>query len=159
MKLCTSARAPGRDSAINLEQRASRAAESILENESLTSDLDDVAAKVLLDWGLACAKAIAQSTAGLDDAQAGEVMSSRLRATRRLMRSVNKWIANREEMDAVAKTKRLSRVIEQASIIYGPEFSVPAGERCDAFLRHIERVDDPARMIADLREFVENPGI
>ena len=159
MKPCNSARAPGRDSAIDLEQRASRAAESILENESLTSDLDDVAAKVLLDWGLACAKAIAQSTAGLDDAQAGEVMSSRLRATRRLMRSVNKWIANRQEMDAEAKTKRLNRVIEQASIIHGAEFSAPTGEWCDAFLRRIERVDDPAQMITDLREFVESLGI
>jgi len=59
MKPYTSARAPDRGSAIDLEQRASRAAESILEDESLTSDLDDVAAKVLLDWGLACAKAIA----------------------------------------------------------------------------------------------------
>lgn len=140
-----------------LEQRARRAAESILENESLTDELDDAAAKALLDWGLACTKMIVRSTANLGDAQADEVMSSQLRAVRRLMRSANKWVSERQEMDAEDQLKYLNRVIEQASVIYGVDFSVPASEGCDAFVRRLERVDDPVQMIADLRDFVENP--
>jgi len=45
-----------------LTRRAQDLAESILENESLTADLDDAAAKVLIDWGVACAEIIAHST-------------------------------------------------------------------------------------------------
>jgi hypothetical protein len=47
-----------------VSQRIERAAESILENERLTADLDDAAAQVLIDWGLACAELIAGSTDG-----------------------------------------------------------------------------------------------
>ena len=86
-------------------------------------------------------------------------MASGLRATRWMMRSANKWIANRQEMDVESKLKRLNRIIEQASIIYGVDFSVPTGERCNAFLRRIECVDDPMQMIANLREFVGNPDV
>ncbi len=141
----------------SLEQRARRAAESILENESLTGELDDVAARALLDWGLVCAKVIVQRTVDLDDLQADEAMSSGLRAIRRLMRSVNKWVSERWEMDAESQLGQLNRIIEQASVIYGTDFSVPVSERCDAFVRRLERVDDPVQMIADMREFVENP--
>ena len=34
-----------------IRRRVERAAESILENERLTADLDDQAADFLLDWG------------------------------------------------------------------------------------------------------------
>ena len=142
-----------------LEQRARRTAESILENESLTSDLDDVAARALLDWGLDCAKVIVQRTVDLDDSQADEAMSLGLRAIRRLMRSANKWVSERWEMDAESQLGQLNRIVEQASIIYGVDFSVLDSARCDAFVRRLEHVDDPVQMIADLREFVESPDI
>jgi hypothetical protein len=144
---------------LRLEQRVSRAAESILENESLTSELDDMSARALLDWGLACAKTIAQSTAGLDDSQADETMSSGLRATRRLMRVVNKWVANRHEIDKDSRLKRLNRIIEQASVIYGVDYSIPSSGRCLVFVHRIKRVNDPVQMIANLQEFVETSNI
>jgi hypothetical protein len=152
-------RNPMSDVKSNLEQRASRAAESILENESLTDELDDVAAKALLDWGLACTKIIVQSTAGLDDLQADEAISVGLRAIHRLMRLVNKWVANRQEMDTESRLKRLNGVIEQASAIYGVNFSAPGSGRCLVFVHRIKRVDDPVQMIANLREFVETSNI
>lgn len=140
-----------------LVQRVNRAAESILENESLTADLDDEAAKALLDWGITCAEMIARSTAGLNDSEAEEAMSLRLRAIRRLMRLVNRWGASYSEMDAEAGASLLTRIIEQAAIIYGEEFTPPNDDRRDAFLKQ-HLADPPLPMIVNLRKLVENSG-
>jgi hypothetical protein len=142
-----------------LVQRVTRVAESILENERLTADLDDAAAKVLLDWGVACAEMIAQSTAGLNNLEAEEVMYPRLRATRRLMRSVNKWIAKQLEMDDEGSATLLAKIIKQAAIIYGESFMPPDNDRRNAFLRQqAEVTDNPPQIIANLRELLENLG-
>jgi len=69
-----------------LNKRIDRAAESILENEALSSELDDAAAKVLLQWGVARATTIATETAGLDEQAAEGVMYPRQKALRRLLR-------------------------------------------------------------------------
>lgn len=140
-----------------LTQRVNRVVESILENERLTADLDDEAAKALLDWGITCAEMIVHSTAGLNDSEAEEVMSPRLRATRRLMRRVNKWVANRPEMDAEANAVSLTGIIEQAAIIYGEDFMPPNDDQRDAFLRqHLAGPSLP--MIVNLRKLVEGSG-
>ena len=117
-----------------LTQRVNRAAEGILENESLTADLDDAPAQALLDWGVACARMIAESTAGLGEVEAEKAMSPRLRATRRLMRLVSKWVAGRHQSGL------LIEVLEQAAIIYGKDFLS----------------DDPLLMIASLRRLCES---
>jgi hypothetical protein len=75
---------PTRISDERLEQRVSRVAESILDNERLTADLDDSATKELLDWGLAAAKQIAQGTADVDDDASGQHLGhQRARGRRR----------------------------------------------------------------------------
>lgn len=136
-----------------LAKRVNRTAASILENEPLTADLDDPAAQVLLDWGVACAETIAQCTAGLDDTEAEDAMYPRLRAMRRLMRQVNRWT-----LDAEASAGLLAQMVEQAAIIYGDDFAPPSHERQDAFLRlQFEFADDPQQMIANLRELLEGP--
>jgi uncharacterized membrane-anchored protein YjiN (DUF445 family) len=141
-----------------LEERINRAVEGILGNESLTADLDDDAAKVLIEWGMTCVNQIAQSVTRLDAAEAEKIMSSRLRAIRRLMRSVNKWIGNWEETDANGHTKRLSKVLEQAAIIYGERLSQQDEDRCGTLLKHLDSMEDPAQMIADLRRFLTDPS-
>ncbi len=139
-------------------RRIQRAAESILENEKLTADLDDAAANVLLDWGVACAEKIAGSTDGLGDSEAEEVISPRLRATRRLMRQVNRWVASGPDIDTEEEAEFLNQIIEQASVIYGDSFIPPADSQLTSFLvRHGELTDDPTQFIADLRELLEKP--
>jgi hypothetical protein len=138
-----------------LTGRIHRAAESILENERLTADLDDDAAKVLLDWGIACAKMVVQSTVGLDDVEAKAVMSPRLRATRRLMRLVNRWVARRGDLDAEGSATYLTRIIQQAAIIYGTDLMLPNHDRQDAFLRQ-GLVESPGQMIVNLRRLIED---
>jgi hypothetical protein len=142
-----------------LVQRINRVTQSILENESLTADLDDTAAKELLDWGIACAKMIVQDTTGLNNIEAEEAMSPRLRATRQLMRSVNGWVARQGEMDAEASSTSLTRIIEQATMIYGEGFTPPDNEQRAAFLRQqAELTNNPQQMIANLRGLLEKPG-
>jgi hypothetical protein len=142
----------------NLEQRVRRAAESILENESLTDGLDDVTAKELLDWGVACAEAVAQESADLDDDEAEAVMSPRLRATRGLMRRVRQWVVNRHEMDPEAGSEMVSEIIEHAAIIY-PDFVPPGEDQREVFGRQwLNLADDPSHMIVCLRSLLEGAG-
>ena len=141
-----------------LEERAKHAAETILENESLTDGLDDAAAQVLLDWGLACAKLIAQSTAGLDEAAAEEVMSNRLRAVRRLMRPMDEWI-NRQTLDPDQSAALLSKIIEQAKVVYGEGYTPPTESQQQSFLAQYQASEaNPQQTITDLRQFLENAG-
>jgi hypothetical protein len=149
-----------------LEQRVRYAAESILENESLTAGLDDTTAKKLLDWGVACAEAIAQETAGLNDDGAEAAISDRLRATRGLMRQVRRWVVNRQEMDTEVGAKLLSEIIAQAATVY-QHFVPPDDEQRDVFWSEwLNLADDPPQMIVRLRMFIEgtrgdstaNPG-
>ncbi|MBN1874276.1 MAG: hypothetical protein JXA33_08590 [Anaerolineae bacterium] len=138
-----------------LKPRESRAAESLLENEALTAALDDTAAKVLLDWGVACAKMIAQSTAGLDDLEAEEAMAPRLRAIRRFMRLVNQWIPKRAEMSGEDSRALWAKMAGQVVIIYGRELTSFTDVQWDMFLQHSQTVH-PSQAIENLRVWIEN---
>ncbi|MBN1886917.1 MAG: hypothetical protein JW850_02970 [Thermoflexales bacterium] len=135
-----------------LAQRVSRAAESILENESLTDGLDETAAEQLLSWGIACAETAARDTASLGEAEAEEALSPRMRATRMLMRSVKAWIASRPT--AGTDPAQLNEIVEQAAIVYGWDLD-PSAERLGAFLEQQNAAGlDPQGMIAGLRELL-----
>lgn len=141
-----------------VQERANRAAESLLENESLTADLDDESAQALLDWALACAERIAQSTADLDDGEAEEAMSPRLRAVRRMMRLVNAWLASPAERDIDGGEPVLDQIIDQVQAVYGPAFIPPSDDQRQALLgRRTELAAEPQRLIADLRGLLEAP--
>jgi hypothetical protein len=143
--------------ATKIGDRITRVAESLLDNERLTADLDDSAAKELLDWGLSVARQIAQGTADVDDdEQAEQAMYPRLRATRRLMRAVNLWIANQREGDAEGRDQAFNSILEQASVIYGRAFTPPSEEQRATFTSaQSEFIDNPPQMIANLRRFFE----
>jgi len=139
-------------------RRVERVAESILENEKLTEDLDDAAAKVLLDWGVTCAEKIAGSTDGLGDSEAEEVITPGLRAIRRLMLQVNRWVASQPDIDGAEEAELLSQIIEQACIVYGDGFVPPDDDQRTSFLaRQKELSGDPPQFISDLRELLEKP--
>jgi hypothetical protein len=138
-----------------LAQRINRAAESILENEALTSNLDDEAAQALISWGVTCARMVARSTAGLDDAEAEDATSQRLSATRRLMRGINRWIPKRLYKDAESNATSLAEILDQAAIVYGADFTALDGAWQQAFMnRNLEA--SPAQLIANLRVSIED---
>jgi hypothetical protein len=138
-----------------LEERVKLAVQSILENESLTGDLDDEAAQALLDWGVACVRRIALETAGLDDGAAEASMASRLRATRRLMRRVSAWVS---APPCAMQTGILSDIAAQAAIIYGTAFNPVDEHRLAAVAELYARSTcSKAGLIARLRAMLE-PG-
>jgi hypothetical protein len=137
-----------------LAERVSRAAESILENESLTADLDDAAAKMLLEWAVACAEMIAAGTVGLNQPTAEEAMYPRLRATRRLMRAVNRWLPQRRQMAHEDNQRALEEVVELAAVIYGEDFAPPSDLRRTGFLR-LSLLAPARQAVSDLRRLLE----
>jgi hypothetical protein len=137
-----------------LQQRIRRVSESFLDNERLTADLDDSAAKELLDWGLNLGSRIVKGTAEVDDDdQADKAMYPRLRAARRLMRGVNLWVIKERERNEEGSNEALNRIIEQAQVIYGSAFRPPSEEQRVQFRRsQTEFLDNPPRLIANLRQ-------
>jgi hypothetical protein len=136
-----------------LEKRTQRAAETILNNEALTADLDDETAQTLLDWGLTLAKRIAQVTEALDDAAAEEQMDDQLKAVRRAMRLINHWLGDFPNVEAATQADYLSRLIEQATLIYGEPFTAPDAEAQTAFVDNTD--ETPQALILRLRQFLE----
>lgn len=135
-----------------LTERMNLAAESLLDNEALTAQLDEPAANALLDWGLACVKLIVQDTADLDEEAAETFIAPKLRATRLLMRSVNQWVA-RGDGDDRAGESSLNEILEQAAKIY-PNYQPPNKAQQQAFLRQ-SLPDEPSEWILNLRRLVE----
>lgn len=140
-----------------LRRRIDRVAESFLENESLTEGLDDEAANALIEWGLACSKEIALRTADLDDVEAEATMYPALRATRKLMRSVERWVPNRAALDASQNEAALGKIVQEAEVVYGMRFSAPDIDRKTAFLRQSQTAT-PEQVIKNLRALFEKPG-
>lgn len=128
---------------VEFKQRFQRAAESILENETLTADLDDEAAKVLLDWGVAQAQSIASETIEMDASQAEEAMYRPMRALRKMLRAANKWVIDPKE-------NNLGRIGKQAEIVYG---SSPNEEQQAAFAAQIP--EGATGRLIELRNFIE----
>lgn len=137
-----------------LRRRQQRVAASLLENESLTGDLDDRTAKPLLAWGLACAKTIVNDTADLDDAAAEDAMYPRLRALRRLMRNVSRWITKHQRADLETQQEALSVLVDLAAMIYGPAFSRP-DMRSRLVLLLEQRDLPPPQVVNRWRQFLE----
>ncbi len=140
----------------DLTTRVTRTIESILENERLTADLDDEAAKVLLDWGIANTKTIAQNTVGLDDEAAEEAMYPQLKANRRIMRSANKLVNQLESGDLDRATKSLNKIMEQAVVLYGQESTLSTPPDLDTFLNQQTSLSiTPSQSITNLCQFLD----
>ena len=138
-----------------MDRRRQRAAESILDNESLTADLEDDAARLLIDWALSCAEQIVHSTEGLSDEEAEDATYPRLRSTRRLMRFVNRWVRQRLEMTPGESERLLGQIVQQARTIYGPDYVPPRLERQLAF-GAMAFGDEPAEFVRSLRALIEH---
>lgn len=147
-----------------LEQRITLAVESLLDNESLTADLTDEPANVLLEWGRALTRQVITPTAGLDPAAAEAALEPQLKALRRLLRQVGQWAAQWPAADPVApetQTEHLDKVLEQAAVVYGainhggPTWSPPASEGRQAFLGQLAPTSTPTEVIQTLRQWLE----
>ena len=100
------------------ERRAAQAAESILINEALTDELNDEAATLLLNWGVAWAERIAHATARLDDEAAREEISPKLKAIRKLMRQVNRWGGNIDSLPEAKQSEIFAKIVAYTKLIF-----------------------------------------
>ena len=121
------------------------ALESLLENESLTADLDDEAAKVLLDWGMSHVRRIHRLAVDTPDPEG--YVSEQMRATRKWMRAVNQWTASRAGKDDAGHLAALGDILVLAGVDTVPKQQTE-------FLRTNLSVPDP-EFIARLRTFCE----
>ena len=133
---------------MDLEKRMRMAAESILEDEALREGLDDEAASILLDWGMARAKQIAAETANLEDeSEAEEAVYPHMRALRRLLRAAAGLCA--EGVQPAQQSELLREISDQVPLVYGPAVRFETGN-CTV------QPGKPAQIINDLRTSIEN---
>ena len=137
-----------------VEERGKRAAQSILENESLTEDLDDATGSVLLAWGIASAQSIAADTAHWGEDEATQAIDERLRSLRRMLKAVSRWLQAQTRGDAEMAVDALKRVIELAGLVYGTSFTAPSAEACASLS---SPSDSPAALLTRLRALIEPP--
>ncbi len=141
----------------NFNERLARVAEGLLENEQLTADLDDAAAQALLDWGLNIARRAVRQTLGMDDLAAEDALYAPLRATRRLMRAVNKWVARQDILGEAQHSEMLAKVVSQAQIAYGGAYIPPTQEQSAQFLeRRGVLASNPVGFILELQKLIEH---
>lgn len=137
-------------------KRLSRAAESLLENETVTADLDTEAANALLAWGQDCVERIVRDSVGLGDAAAEEAIALRLKAMRRLMRQVNRWVAGQKAAGADLVQPPWPKMLEQAAIIYGQDYALPEAGQLEMFLaQNATLLSHPEQLIVSLRQYIE----
>jgi hypothetical protein len=108
-----------------IDDRVRRAAESILENESLGGDLMDDEAQKLLDWGLGLAERFARSTHAMDDVQAEPLLDEGLTALRRTMRRLGKLIGEMGMADPETAQNQLAKALEAADQLPGVQVRTP----------------------------------
>lgn len=132
-----------------IENRIDRVAAGILENEAITGALDDDAADVFLKWALSHTEKIAHTTVDInDEEEADEAMYSRLKAIRRLAKSLARWQASDDPPTAIKKL--MGYLVE----IYGEDASLPSPEQMEEFVQEHQRTK-PVMMIAALLDIVE----
>lgn len=145
----------------DLGERVRLAVEGLLENESLTAGLTDETAQRVLDWGLTWTQEIVRSTAGLDEQVAQEVTYAQLKATRRLMRDVSRFLVALAQGQTAELFPLLDTLVAYAAEILGPDWRPPLPEERQAFLEQVGTLgDEPARLVTALRHFLtEGTGL
>lgn len=138
-------------------ERGRLLAESILENEALTGDLDDMAAKPLLHWATACAQRIGDTALAIDEAEFEAETYPRMRALRKMMKTINRWLADPKAVAPEDAAQRLDNIIAAAETVYGPQFRRPDPAAVERFLR--ASAFQPASMsVHQLRQMFEPPA-
>jgi hypothetical protein len=110
--------------ASDLENMQRRFAEQILNDESLTEELDDDDANALIDWGLAQVQTIAQRLApvsfAVEPGAAEPEPEDQAKQVRKLMKRISRLVARRASLSQDELQTQLAKLTE-------PEEAGPAG--------------------------------
>jgi hypothetical protein len=113
------------------EHKKQLAAEMVLDSESLTDDLEDIAAKRLLDWGLAQAEHMATQATDQD-------LDRSVSGIRRLIKRVNNLVADR----AVLTDDELAAELNDLATLAGQTIGLQIQAIGQALLTDRESLDD-----------------
>lgn len=101
---------------MSLEERASNTINLIVGDSSLTDDLNDQEAIILINWGERLALRLSQRTAGMDDASANTFLDTAAQQVRTLIRRINKLVGELSpQIPAEMIEARLPGMFEAAS--------------------------------------------
>lgn len=115
----------------DLELDLNIAVQSLLENVSLTSNLDDADANRLLAWGI---DATQRAHAASLEFQSDTFFEDRFRAVLKTMRIINKWAGRRMEYDAAGNQAALEKILARAGEIGGSAIVVPSEDQVTRFM-------------------------
>jgi hypothetical protein len=123
-----------------------------LKNEALRDGMDDESASALLEWGTACAKRIAESTASLeDDDEADELTYPRMHALRDMLCSVQKLYS--KNVSVFQRGAVLKEIAEKLPLVYGENTLTPEIFRWNIFA--ILQSGSLGQKITSLRTLIE----
>jgi hypothetical protein len=114
------------------EEEKRRAAESILGDVDLRDELTDDEAQPLIDFGLSQVEALARRAAGLSSPQTLDESVGNLR---RLMKRINRFVAERRQGDPELTRKSLERIARISAELYGEAAPQPSPEALENFLK------------------------
>lgn len=135
------------------QQRLQAAIENLLGNASLTGQLDDDAAQVLIDWGIAWTRQVFIDTTNDDLVPQDQALEVRLRTLRRFMRQVNRWAPAFQDASREDNAFALQRLVTLVQEIFGPETPVPSPQEQAEFLE-AQSAKNALELIQALKNFV-----
>jgi hypothetical protein len=111
----------------NVDERIRRAAALILDDASLTGDMNDAEGSRLIDWAVAASRKVAEGTAAMDESQAAEALDAQIQSLRRLVRRINKLIGSMGSQPSPEEiSEALEKIIESATTVPGVALNADA---------------------------------
>lgn len=135
--------------------RLRQAIEELTGNESLLQMLDTDPARELLEWGVQLATSVVRSTQELARTDPEEALQARLKAVRRIMRTVGNWAAG-QYADPASREQLKDALLENFRTILGDDARLPSGEQVAATLNEVDQADkSPRQLILRLKQLFE----
>jgi hypothetical protein len=142
----------------DMNARIQRTVQEVMGNEALLEMLETDAAKEMLNWGMATAKALVTKTMDLDDLAAELAIPPRLKALRQSMRAIGNWAAGKYS-DPVSRVQLRDKLLEQFRLVFGEEARLPSTAEVDEVLNQVDdRSKTPQQLISNLIQLVQEPG-
>ena len=130
------------------------AVESLLENESLTDNLDDETAQVLIQWGIEKIKQLIYFGTHQDFVPMEEYTQNRLRSLNRTLRLVNRWLPEREYLGREDHQEQLQTLISRCQEIFDEHWMPIQPEETQEMVEASETEED-APFVAHLTTWVD----
>jgi hypothetical protein len=135
---------------IDLEQRLRRTYSGLAGNEALSDSPDENAAAEILKWSEELARYFVLQTGDMEDAPAEEYLAPYMRALRTMMKAVSRWAS---ETDPAIRAEWWTRIEQNAKVLYGGEFALPA---MDEVMNTLPSDGGGLESIVALKKVIEN---